>query len=206
MDVEELYKKGLDNHDGVITHLEPDILECQVEALLQTKLVEKVVHTQSYPTLWDPVDCSLPGSSVHGILQAEILEWVTISFSTGSSWPRDQTWVSCIAGRFFTIWAIREALTMWITTNWKLMGIPDHLTCLLRNLYAGQEATVRTRHGIMDWFKMGKGVTLGCILSLCLFNLYAGYIMQNVGLDESQAGIKIARRHSNNSNMQIIPP
>ena len=85
MDVEELYKKGLDNHDGVITHLEPDILECQVEALLQTKLVEKVVHTQSYPTLWDPVDCSLPGSSVHGILQAEILEWVTISFSTGSS-------------------------------------------------------------------------------------------------------------------------
>ena len=91
MDVEELYKKGLDNHDGVITHLEPDILECQVEALLQTKLVEKVVHTQSYPTLWDPVDCSLPGSSVHGILQAEILEWVAMSFSRGSSQPRDQT-------------------------------------------------------------------------------------------------------------------
>ena len=156
MDVEELYKKGLDNHDGVITHLEPDILECQVEALLQTKLVEKVVHTQSYPTLWDPVDCSLPGSSVHGILQAEILEWVTISFSTGSSWPRDQTWVSCIAGRFFTIWAIREALTMWITTNWKLMGIPDHLTCLLRNLYAGQEATVRTGHGTMNCFQIGE--------------------------------------------------
>ena len=196
MDVEELYKKGLDNHDGVITHLEPDILECQVEALLQTKLVEKVVHTQSYPTLWDPVDCSLPGSSVHGILQAEILEWVTISFSTGSSWPRDQTWVSCIAGRFFTIWAIREALTMWITTNWKLMGIPDHLTCLLRNLYAGQEATVRTGHGTMNWFRIGKGIQQGCILSLCLFNLYAGYIMQNVGLDESQAGIKIAKRNN----------
>ena len=103
MDVEELYKKGLDNHDGVITHLEPDILECQVEALLQTKLVEKVVHTQSYPTLWDPVDCSLPGSSVHGILQARILEWVAIPFSRGSSLPRDRMWVFCIAGSFFTI-------------------------------------------------------------------------------------------------------
>ena len=84
---------------------------------------------------------------------------------------------------------------------WKIlkeMGIPDHLTCLLWNLYAGQEATVRTRHGTMDWFKIGKGVHQGSILSLCLFNLCAAYIMRNARLDESQAGIKIARRNINN--------
>ena len=80
----------------------------------------------------------------------------------------------------------------------KEMRIPDHLTCLLRNLYAGQEATVRTRHGTTNWFKIGKGVCQGCILSPCLFNLYAEHIMQNVGLDESQSGIKIARRNINN--------
>ena len=78
------------------------------------------------------------------------------------------------------------------------MGIPDHLTCLLRNLYGGQEATVRTGHGTTDWFQMGKGVHQGCILSPCLFNLYAEYIMRNAGLDEAQAGIKIARRNINN--------
>ena len=78
------------------------------------------------------------------------------------------------------------------------MGIPDHLTCLLRNLYAGQEATVRIGHETMDWFKIGKGVPQGCISSLCLFNLYAEYIMKNARLDESQAGIKIARRNINN--------
>ena len=72
------------------------------------------------------------------------------------------------------------------------MEIPDHLTCLLRNLYAGQEATVRSRHGTTDWFQIGKGVCQGCILSLCLFNLYAEYIIQNAGLGEAQAGIKIA--------------
>ena len=77
------------------------------------------------------------------------------------------------------------------------MGIPDHLTCLLRNLYAGQEATVRTRRGTTDWFKIRKGVRQGCILSPCLFNLYAEYIMRNAGLDEAQAGIKIARRTIN---------
>ena len=78
------------------------------------------------------------------------------------------------------------------------MGIPEHLTCLLRNLYAGQEATVRTGHGTTDWFQIGKGVGQACILSPCLFNLYAEYIMRNAGLDESQAGIKIARRNINN--------
>ena len=89
---------------------------------------------------------------------------------------------------------------MWITTNcgkFLEMGIPDHLTCLLRNLYAGQEAAVRTRHGTMNWFKTGKGVRQGCILSPCLFNLYAEYIMRNSGLDESQAGMRIARRNNN---------
>ena len=74
------------------------------------------------------------------------------------------------------------------------MGIPDHLICLLRNLYAGQEATVRTGHGTTDWFQIEKGVCQACILSPCLFNLYAGYIMRNSGLEEAQAGIKIARR------------
>ena len=78
------------------------------------------------------------------------------------------------------------------------MGIPDHLTCLLRNLYAGQEATVRIGHGTTDWFQIGKGVRQSCILSPCLFNLYAEYIMQNAGLDEAQAGIKIAGRNINN--------
>ena len=78
------------------------------------------------------------------------------------------------------------------------MGIPDHLICLLRNLYAGQEATVRTGPATTDWFQIGKGVRQGCILSPCLFNLYAEYIMTNAGLDETQAGIKIARRNINN--------
>ena len=84
---------------------------------------------------------------------------------------------------------------------WKIlqeMGIPDHLTCLLKNLYAGQEATVRTRHGNMDWFKTGKGLHQGCILSPCLFKLYAEYIMRNTRLNEAQAGIKIAGRNINN--------
>ena len=84
---------------------------------------------------------------------------------------------------------------------WKIlkeMGIPDQLICLLRNLYAGQEATVRTRHRTTDWFQIGKGVCQECILSPCLFNLYAEYIMRNAGLEETQAGIKIARRNINN--------
>ena len=94
-----------------------------------------------------------------------------------------------------------KPLTVWITTNWKIlqeMGIPDHRTCLLRNLYAGQEATVRTGHGTTGWIKIGKGVHQGCTLSPCLFNLYAEYIMRNTGLDETQAGINIAGRNINN--------
>ena len=93
---------------------------------------------------------------------------------------------------------------------WKIlkeMGIPDHLTCLLRNLYAGQEASVRTGHGTTDWFQIGKGVRQGCILSPCFLNLYVEYIMRNAGLDEAEAGIKIAGREiSITSDMQMTPP
>ena len=91
---------------------------------------------------------------------------------------------------------------------WKIlqeMGIPGHLTCLLRNLYAGQEATVRTRYGTTDWLQIGKGIRQGCILSPCLFNFYAEYIMRNAGLDEAQAGIKIARTNINNLDVQMTP-
>ena len=95
-----------------------------------------------------------------------------------------------------------KPLTVWITKKlWKIlqeMGVPDHLICLLSNLYAGQEATVRTRHETMNWFQIEKGVCQGCILSPCLLNLYVQYIMHNAGLDESQAGIKTARRNINN--------
>ena len=94
-----------------------------------------------------------------------------------------------------------KPLTVWIRTNWKIlkeMEKTEHLTCLFRNLYAGQERTIRTGHGTIRWFKVGKGVHQGFLLSSCLFNLYARYIMQNVGLDESQAGSMNARRNTNN--------
>ena len=94
-----------------------------------------------------------------------------------------------------------KLLTMWITINLKIlkeMGIPDHLTCLLRKLYGGKEASVRTEHGTTDWFQIGKGVCQGYILSPCLFSLYAEYIMRNAGLKEAQAGVRIARRNVSN--------
>ena len=94
-----------------------------------------------------------------------------------------------------------KPLTVDHSRLWKIlkeMGIPNHLTCLLRNLYAGQEATVRTGHGTTDWFQIGKGMHQGCIISLCLFSLYAEYIMRNASLDEAQAVIRIARRNINN--------
>ena len=98
-----------------------------------------------------------------------------------------------------------KSLTVWITINYlkilKEMEIPDHLTCLFRNLYAGQEATVRTGHGTTDWFQIGKGLGQGCILSPCLFNFYAEYIRRNTGLEETQAGIKISGR-----GIQMTPP
>ena len=94
-----------------------------------------------------------------------------------------------------------KPLTVWIITDWKILneiGLPNHVTCILRNLYADQEATVRMGYGATDWFKLGKGVHQDCILSSCLFNLYAEYIMRHSGLDEVQAGIKTARRNINN--------
>ena len=100
-----------------------------------------------------------------------------------------------------TLLTMPKPLILWITTNWNIlkeMAIPDHLTCLLRNLYAGQEATIRTGYGTTDWFQIGKGVHQGSILSPCLFNLYAEYVMRNAGLEEAQAGIKIAGRNINN--------
>ena len=103
-----------------------------------------------------------------------------------------------------------KPLTVWDHKKlWKIlkeMGIPDHLICLLRNLYAAQEATVGTGHGTTDWFQIGKGIHQGCILSPCLFNLYAEYIMRNAGLEETQAGIKIAGRISITSDMQMTSP
>ena len=98
---------------------------------------------------------------------------------------------------YFALLTMPKPLTVWITSNWKILGIPDHLTWLLRNLYAGQEATLRTGHGITDWFQIGKGVHHSCIFSPCLFNLHAEYLMQNPRLDEAQAGIKFSRRNIN---------
>ena len=101
-----------------------------------------------------------------------------------------------------------KPLIVWITTNWKIlkeMGIPDHLTCLLRNLYAGQEAAVRTEHGTTEWFHIGKGLCQGCIFSPCLFNLYAEYIMWNAGLDEAQLESRLLGQISITSDTQMTP-
>ena len=109
---------------------------------------------------------------------------IKFSASAGSSKKQESSRKTSI----FALLTVPKLLTVWITTNWKNLqelDIPDHLTCLLKNLYAGQEATVRTGHGTTDWFQIGKGIRQGCILSPCLFNLYAEYIMRNDGLDES---------------------
>ena len=151
------------------------------------------------------------------ILQARLQQYVTVNFqmfklvlekaekpgvklptSAGSSKKQESSRKTSISA----LLTMPKPLTVWITNKpWEIlkeMGIPDHLTCLLRNLYAGQEATVRTGQGTTDWFQIGKGVHQGCILSPCLFNLNAEYIMRNTGLEEAQAGIKIARRNINN--------
>ena len=122
---------------------------------------------------------------------------IKLPTSTGS-WKKQESSRKTSISALLTM---PKPLTEWITTNWKIlkeMGIPDHLTCLLRNLYAGQEATVRTGHGTTDWFQRGKGVGQCCILSPCFFNFYAEYIMRKAGLEEAQAGIKIAGRNINN--------
>ena len=140
---------------------------------------------------------------------------IKLPISAGSSKKQEHSRKTSISA----LLTMPKPLTVWITINWKIlkeMGIPDHLTCLLRNMYAGQEATVRTGHGTTDWFQIGKGVHQGCILSPCLFNLYAEYIKRNTGLDEAQTGIKTAGRNINNlryaddtisitSDMQMTP-
>ena len=130
---------------------------------------------------------------------------IKLPTSAGSSKKQESSRKTSISA----LLTVSKPLTVWITINWKIvqeMGIPDHLTCLLRNLYAGQEATVRTGHETTDWFQIGKRACQGCILSPCLFNLYAGYIMRNAGLDEAQAGIKIAGEISITLDMQMTPP
>ena len=122
---------------------------------------------------------------------------IKLPTSAGSSKKQD----SSIKTSISALLTMPKSLTVWVTINWKIlkeMGIPDHLTCLLRNLYANQEATVRTGHGTTDWLQIWKGVCQGCVLSPCLFNLYPEYIMRNAGLEEAQTGIKIARRNINN--------
>ena len=176
---------------------------------------------QSCQTLCDPIDVSPPGSPIPGILQARTLKWVAISFS--NAWRRkvkiklfSRVWVLAIpwtaayqappSMRFSRqeYWSEVPLPSLFDCVHnhklWKIlkeMGIPDHLTSLLRNLYEGQEATVRTGHGTMDWLQIGKGVCQGYILSPSLFNLHAEYIMRNAGLDEAQVGIKISRRNIN---------
>ena len=123
---------------------------------------------------------------------------IKLPTSTGS-WKKQESSRKTSISAFLTM---PKPLTAWITINCgkilKEMGIPDHLICLLRNLYGGQEATVRTGHGTTDWFQIGKGVRQGYTLSPCLFNFYAEYIMRNIGLDEAQAGNKIDGRNINN--------
>ena len=122
---------------------------------------------------------------------------IKLPTSAGSSEKQESSRKASTSASLTTL----KPLTVWITTNWKIlneMGIPDHLTCLLRNLYPSQEATVRTVHGKMGWLQIGKGVHQGYILSPCFFNLYAEYITQNARLGEAQAGIKIAGRNINN--------
>ena len=122
---------------------------------------------------------------------------IKLPASIGSSKKQESSRKTCTSA----LLTMPKPLTVWITTNWKILqeiGIPDLLTCLLRNLYPGQEVIVGNGHGTTDWFQIGKGICQGCILSPCLFNLYAEYIMRNARLDEAQAGIKIAGRTINN--------
>uniref|UniRef100_A0A4W2D294 RNA-directed DNA polymerase n=1 Tax=Bos indicus x Bos taurus TaxID=30522 RepID=A0A4W2D294_BOBOX len=267
---EGLYKKDLhdpDNHDGVITHLEPDILECEVKWALESittnkasggdgipvELLQilkddavKVLHsicqqiwkTQQWPQTWKrSVFIPIPKkgnakecSNYHTIalishaskvmlkiLQARLQQYVSRELpDVQAGFKKGRGTRNQIAN---SSWIIEKAIEFqkniyfcfidyvkafdYVDHNqlWKIlkeMGIPDHLNCLLGNLYAGQEATVRTGHGTTDWFQIGKGVCQGCILSPCLFNFYAEYTMRNAGLEEAQAGIKIARRNINN--------
>ena len=132
-------------------------------------------------------------------LVLEEAEEPKIKFPTSAgSWKKQESSRKTSISALLTL---PKPLPVWITINWKILkeiGIPDHMTCILRNPYAGQEATVRTGHGTTDWFQVRKGVQQSYILSPCLFNLYAEYIMRNAGLEEAQAGIKIVGRNLNN--------
>uniref|UniRef100_A0A4W2HED0 RNA-directed DNA polymerase n=1 Tax=Bos indicus x Bos taurus TaxID=30522 RepID=A0A4W2HED0_BOBOX len=267
---EELYKKDLhdpDNHDGVITHLEPDILECEVKRALGSITMNKASGGDRIPVELSQILKDDAVKVLHSICQQiwKTQQWLqdwkrsvfipipkkgnvkecsnyrTIALISHASkvmlkilQARLQQYVNCelpdIQAGFRKGRGTRDQIAniCWIIENarefqeniyfcfidyakafdcvdhhklWKILkerGIPDHLTCLLRNLYAGQEATVRTGHGTTDWFQIGKGVSQGCILSPCLLNLYAEYIMRNAGLEEAQAGFKIAGRNINN--------
>ena len=255
------------NHGGVITHLEPDILECKVKWTLKSITMNKasggngipvelfqilkddavkildskcqqIWKTQQWPwkskkSVFIPIpkkvnakECSnyhtialisqaskamlkIPQPRLQQYVNRELPD-VQSGFRKGRG-TRDQIanicWIIKKAREFqkniyFCFIDYAKAFDFVDHKKlWKILqdvGIPDHLTCLLRNLYAGQEATIRTGHGTTDWFQIGKGVRQGCILSPCLFNLYAEYIMRNAGLDEAQAGIKIAGRNINN--------
>ena len=255
----------MDNHDGVITHLESDILECKVkwalEALPRTKLEEVMEFQLSYfkssemmlwkyctqyaskfgkqqwPQDWkrsvftpiqkkgNPKECSNhciiallshTSKEMLKILEARLQQYmncelpdVQAGFRKGRG-TRDQIanirWIIEKAREFqkniyLCFIDYTKAFDCIDHKLWKIlkeMGIPDHLTCLLRNLYSDQEATVRTGQGTTDWFQKGKGIHQGCILSPCLFNLYGEYIMRNAGLEEAQAGIKIDGKNINN--------
>ena len=147
------------------------------------------------------MNCELPDFKL--VLEKAEEPEIKLPISAGS-WKKQESSRKTSISALLTM---PKPLTVWISINWKIMkemGIPEHLACLLRNLYASQEATVRTGHETTDWFQIGKGVRQGCILSLCLFNLYAEYIMRNTGLEEAQAGIKIAGRNIN--NFRDAPP
>ena len=142
------------------------------------------------------VNCELPDVQA-GFLEKSEEPEIKLPTSAGS-WKKQESSRKTSISALLTM---PKPLSVWITINWKIlkeMGIPDHLTCLFRNLYAGQEATVRTGHGTTDWFQIGKGVRQGCIFSPCLFNFYVEYIMRHAGLEEAQAGIKIAGRNIKN--------
>ena len=252
-----------DNHNGVITHLEPDILECTVKWALGRITINKAGGGDGIPLelfqilkdvkvlksicqqIWKlssgqdwkrsvfipiPKKCNVKECSNYHtialtsqaskvmlkILQAKLQQYVNHELPdvqagflkcqrnqlSNCQHPLDHRKSKIIPeNHLFLLYWLCQSLSLCITTNWKIleeMGIPYHLTCLPRNLYAGQESTVRTRHGTTDWFQIGKGLHQGCILSPCLFNLNAEYIIRNVGLYEAQAGVKIARRNINN--------
>ena len=165
------------------------------------------------------MDCRPPGSSVHGDSPGKKTGVGCLSLLQGNFLTQESNWVSCIASRFFTSWATEEAHFFAKTFYFSIqdclslfiealiyMGIPDHLTCFLRNLYAGQEAEVRTGHGTTNWFQIMKGVHQGCILSPCLFNFYAEYIMRKtLGWRKHKLESRLLGEISITSDMQMTP-